>query len=103
MGTAPRWRLTELGFQKQFPTQDFKLWAGEKFTDAKSKPRAVKPARGVRVNQHVGVAGKHSKPVSSVPGMPHKAPSNTVQTNGHRTRLPYHRVRLRLIEPADEP
>jgi hypothetical protein len=38
-GTAPRWRLTELGYMRDFPTRDFLQWGGKLF----GRPRPVPP------------------------------------------------------------
>jgi hypothetical protein len=40
-GTAPHWRLTELGYMRDEPTRDFMKWNGEPFTDA-PRPRRKK-------------------------------------------------------------
>jgi hypothetical protein len=50
-GTAPRWRLTELGYMHAPPTRDFARWDGTKF----KRSGAPFPARGVRENQHTSV------------------------------------------------
>ena len=65
-GKAPRWRLTELGYQREPPTQDFLRWDGVKFQPAKSKPRAGKSARGVQENRHADVPENHPSPRESV-------------------------------------
>jgi hypothetical protein len=54
-GTAPHWRLTELGCVCDPPTRDFAKWDGTKFNDAERRPRKTKsrtgnPVRGVREN-----------------------------------------------------
>jgi hypothetical protein len=38
-GTAPHWRLTELGYMRDEPTRDFLRWNGEKFKDAGRRRR----------------------------------------------------------------
>ena len=48
-GQAPRWRLTELGYMNEPPTQDYKRWDGTPFVD-KIKSRAGKPARSEQKN-----------------------------------------------------
>jgi hypothetical protein len=53
-GMAPHWRLTELGCRRDPPTRDFERWDGAAFVN-EIKPRAGKPARGVRENQHTSV------------------------------------------------
>jgi hypothetical protein len=58
-GQAPRWRLTELGYMKESPTQDYKRWDGSPFVD-KIKSRAGKKARGVPQSRHGIVQENHS-------------------------------------------
>ena len=65
-GKAPRWRLTELGYQRELPTRDFLRWNGVKFQPPKSKPRAGKPARGAQENHHTTVPEKHPSLLESV-------------------------------------
>jgi hypothetical protein len=67
-GKAPRWRLTELGYMRDFPTQDFLRWNGVKFQPPtpKSKARAGKPARSAQENHHADVPEKHSSLGESV-------------------------------------
>jgi hypothetical protein len=59
-GRAPRWRLTELGYMKDPPTQNFLRWNGVKFRPPKSRTRAGKPARSAQQNHHTDVPEKHS-------------------------------------------
>lgn len=53
-GQAPRWRLTELGYMRDLPTQDYQRWDGTPFTN-KKKPRTAKAARAVQENLHGNV------------------------------------------------
>jgi superfamily II DNA or RNA helicase len=58
-GTAPKWRLTELGYMKDPPTRDYTRWDGVLFDDAPPKEsRARKqipdPENGIRVIQKAG-------------------------------------------------
>ena len=51
-GTAPHWRLTEVGYMKEAPSRDFARWNGERFRDAprprrKTESRYRNPQRGV--------------------------------------------------------
>ena len=70
-GKAPRWRLTELGYMRDFPTRDYEKWDGTPFVNQK-KSRARKAARSVAGNPHSGV--------------PENRPTDreTVQSNAHR-------------------
>jgi hypothetical protein len=110
-GKAPHWRLTELGYQKDPPTREFKRWEGTKFKNVKSGPRVGKKtatragnqARSVRKNKHTSVPGNHQSVSRSVPKSPHIQTPDGAQENGHITRLPYQRRRVRLIEPIDPP
>jgi hypothetical protein len=54
-GKAPHWRLTELGYQREMPTQDFLRWDGRRFKDQKLESRAGNPAHPVLENQHTSV------------------------------------------------
>jgi hypothetical protein len=45
-GQAPRWRLTELGYMRDPPTQDFRQWNGTPFAK-KTKSRGGIHPRGV--------------------------------------------------------
>jgi len=88
-GKAPRWRLTELGYQRELPTRDFLRWNGVKFQPPKSKPRAGKPARGAQENHHATVQEKHTSLSESVHEFPHKHATGGAQENTHKTRVPY--------------
>ena len=57
-GQSPRWRLTEIGYMRDPPTQDYARWDGTPFVD-KIKSRARKPARSVPENRHTTVLEYH--------------------------------------------
>jgi len=95
-GRAPRWQLTELGCMNEHPTRDFTLWDGTKFKDQKAKPRAGKPAPGVRESRHTSVQENHAVERKSVREIPHMAKSKRVQENQHRSTLPY----VDAVQPA---
>jgi hypothetical protein len=42
-GTAPHWRLTELGYMRDLPTNDFLKWDGIKFKDQPRPRRKQNP------------------------------------------------------------
>jgi hypothetical protein len=90
-GRAPRWRLTELGYQRKLPKRNFLRWNGVKFQLPKSKPPARKPARGVQENNHASVLEKRPSVSKSVLEDPHKHGTGGAQENAHRTRLPSQR------------
>jgi hypothetical protein len=56
-GRAPHWRLTELGYMKDYPTRDYLNWDGTKFKRRGRASRRAKtesrPAHAAHVNQHV--------------------------------------------------
>jgi hypothetical protein len=55
-GKAPHWRLTELGYMKEFPTRDFNKWSGAKFRDRKKqKPGPISGARVAPLVEPVAV------------------------------------------------
>jgi hypothetical protein len=54
-GKAPHWRLTELGYMNELPTRDFDRWAGTKFVDQKTKPRAPFPSHIAQEMAHTQV------------------------------------------------
>jgi len=70
-GKAPHWRLTELGYMKQLPTQEYKRWDGRPFTDRKTKSRAGNGARSVPESQHTNVPENHPSTPESVRQMAH--------------------------------
>lgn len=70
-GKAPHWRLTELGYQGELPTQDFMRWKGRKFTDQKLEDRAGNGARGVRENRHGTMREIHPPKAKTVREFPH--------------------------------
>jgi hypothetical protein len=70
-GIAPRWRLTELGYMRDFPTRDYEKWDGTPFVDKKNS-RARKTARSVAGNSHSDV--RENRPTDR----------ETVQSNAHR-------------------
>jgi hypothetical protein len=70
-GRAPRWRLTELGYMRDFPTRNYEKWDGTPFVDQK-KSRARKTARSVAGNPHSDV--RENRPTDR----------ETVRSNAHR-------------------
>jgi hypothetical protein len=84
-GQAPRWRLTELGYMNDPPTREYERWDGTPF---KTKPRAGKATRSVRVFPHSSVRENHPLNVPSVPENPHKESGLGVQENQHKSSLP---------------
>ena len=70
-GKAPRWRLTELGYMRDFPTRDYEKWDGTPFVDQK-KSRARKTARSVAGIPHSDV--RENRPTDR----------ETVRSNAHR-------------------
>jgi hypothetical protein len=42
-GKAPHWRLTEIGYMRDFPTRDFLKWDGSKFREPTGKPAPRRP------------------------------------------------------------
>jgi hypothetical protein len=109
-GKATRWRLTELGYMKDLPTQDYKRWGGQPFID-KKKTRAGKQARGVRESRHNNVPGSRPQDATLVPEMPHISQPASVQEITRRTSLPLGsgaadgppartRTRIRITQPG---
>lgn len=70
-GQSPRWRLTEIGYMRDPPTQDYARWDGTPFVD-KTKSRARKPARSVPENRHATVPECHPPHDVTVQEKPHK-------------------------------
>jgi len=70
-GKAPHWRLTELGYMKELPTQDYKRWDGTPFTDRKTKSRAGNAARTVLESAHTNEPENRTKNSKSVRQMGH--------------------------------
>jgi hypothetical protein len=70
-GQAPRWRLTELGYMNDPPTREYARWGGTPFID-QIKPRAGKPARGVRESRHGSVQESRAPKGETVQENPHK-------------------------------
>jgi hypothetical protein len=65
-GNAPHWRLTELGYQRDPPTQDYLRWDGSPFKDQKTKSRAGNGARGVREKAYTSVRENRTPKAESV-------------------------------------
>jgi hypothetical protein len=62
MGKAPHWRLTEVGYHKQPPTQDFLRWDGTPFRDAVApSPREPKARSGMAFCSTCGVVFKRTR------------------------------------------
>ncbi|HEX2258028.1 MAG TPA: hypothetical protein VHG92_15265 [Afifellaceae bacterium] len=57
-GVSPHWRLTEHGYMREPPTQDYKRWDGVKFSDKKTDSRAGKGAHSVPEKAHTPVQEK---------------------------------------------
>jgi hypothetical protein len=70
-GQSPRWRLTELAYMRDPPTQDYAPWDGTPFVD-KIKSRARKPARSVRESRHPTVQDYYPPNDVTVQEKPHK-------------------------------
>jgi hypothetical protein len=94
-GTAPRWRLTELGYMKELATQEFQTWDGRLF----GKPRPVPPppkiksrdgksARTVTESHNTRVMENHNGEVTKRYGNPSQAQNDSVMEIRRRTRLP---------------
>jgi len=99
-GKAPRWRLTELGYMKEFPTRDFTRWDGRRFQHSKTKSRAGIGARSVRENLHTGVPENHIAEGTSVQELAHISRQQGVRENTHRTILPYAPAQSPTMAPA---
>lgn len=54
-GKAPHWRLTEVGYMRDMPTNDFQRWDGTRFKNKKTESRAGNGARGVPEMEHGSV------------------------------------------------
>jgi hypothetical protein len=106
-GRAPTWRLTELGYQGNFPTKDYLKWNGTKFDAkaAKMRTRTGNSARSVSENRHTSVPDSRTKQIKTAPENQHKESASRVPEKARITSLPYHcgrrRERLRLIEHPD--
>jgi len=70
-GKAPHWRLTELGYMKELPTQDYKRWGGLPFVDRKTKSRAGNGARSVPENRHTNMPENRTGNSESVRHLAH--------------------------------
>jgi hypothetical protein len=70
-GQAPRWRLTELGYMRELPTQDYSRWKGSPFVD-QVKSRARKPAQAVQEIEHGNVRENRSWSDETVQESQHK-------------------------------
>jgi len=94
-GTAPRWRLTELGYMKEPQTQEFLKWDGRLFgkprpapPPRKTKPRYGKPLRTVTEIHNTRAMEIHNAEPPKRYGKPSQAQNGSVTENHSRTSLP---------------
>jgi hypothetical protein len=93
-GRAPHWRLTEVGYMKDPPTQDFMKWDGTKFKHhrraarSKTESRTGKAARGVPEGRHTSVTERRHSSGEKRYGMAAHTAGETVPERRYITSLP---------------
>jgi hypothetical protein len=98
-GKAPHWRLTDVGYMKDFPTRDFLKWDGTKF---KRRRRA---SRRPKIGSRPANAGHRIQHMRDtiVPEMLDSDWNNRPANAGHTAILTVPEMRNIAIQPSAKP
>ena len=108
-GKAPHWRLTELGYMRDPPTQDFLRWNGEPFRDRppRRKKQNSGPQTGARMDHKLvpvvdhklvpgdGTSGPQTGAIREARGGPQTGAISSIPLPGPSTACPRY-----IINPA---
>ena len=114
VGKAPHWRLTEVGYMKEFPTKDFMRWDGTKF-ERRVPSRKQNPATESRSTLHRkagalalrkagavnGTSAPESRCISAAPSAPESRSITSITTRGAPNPSPLPPWQTPCVEELD--